>query len=92
MVAEREKQCIDDTLTRSRNEMSQLTATPNASVELLTQRADNERDRELSDCRAKAASENAEIATRERDEYALQAKQERDSASLMGILLSTRPR
>ena len=86
MVAEREKQCIDDALTHSRDEMAHLTATSDASVELLTQRAKNERDRELSECRAKADSENAEISTRERDEYALQAKQERDSASLMGIL------
>ena len=92
MVAEREQQCIDDALTHSRDEMAHLTATSDASVELLTQRAKNERDRELSECRAKANSENAEISTRERDEYALQAKQEHDSASLMGILLSTRPR
>jgi hypothetical protein len=91
MVAGREKQCIDDALTHSRDEMAHLTATSDASVELLTQRAKNERDRELSECRAKANSENAEIFTRERDEYALQAKQEHDSATLMGILLSTRP-
>ena len=92
IVAEREKQCIDDALTRSRDQMTHTTATSVASAELLTQRAEKERDRELSDCRARADSENVEISTRERDEYALQAKQERDSASLMGILLSTRPR
>jgi|SRR5271156_3110026 len=92
MVAAREKQCIDDALTHSHDEMAHLTATSDAFVELLMQRAKNERDREVSECRAKADSENAEISTRERDEYALQAKQEHDSATLMGILLSTRPR
>ena len=92
IVAEREKQCIDDTLTHSRDEMAHIAATSDASVELLMQRAKNERDRELSECRAKADGENAEISTRERDEYALQAQQERDRASLMMILTTTRPR
>ena len=92
MVAEREKQCIDDTLTHSRDEMAHVAATSDASVELLMQRAKNERDRELSECRAKAYSENAEISTRERDEYALQAKQERDNAALMWILTTSTPR
>ncbi len=91
-VGERENQFIADALTRNRDQMTHPTATSEASAELLAQRAKNERDREISDCRARADSENAEISTRERDEYALQAKQERDSASLMGILLSTRPR
>lgn len=92
MVATREKQCIDDALTHSRDEIARLAATSDAPVELLIQRAKNERDRELSECHAKADSENAEISTRERDQYALQAKQEHDNATLMGILLSTRPR
>ena len=92
MVAEREKQCIDDTLTHSRDEMAHIAATSDASAELLMQRAKNERDRELSECRAKADGQNAEISTRERDEYALQAKQERDSAALMMILTTSTPR
>jgi hypothetical protein len=91
-IAGREQQCMDNALARSRDEMARVTATSDASVELLMQRAQNERDRELSECRAKADSENAEISARERDEYALQAQQERAGASLMGILLSTRPR
>ena len=92
MVAAREKQCIDDALTHSSDEMVHLTATSDASVELLMQRAKNERDREQAKCRAKADSENAEISARERDEYALGARQEHDSATRMGILLSTWPR
>ena len=91
IIAEREQQCIDNTLTHSRDEMAHIAATSDASVELLTQRAKNERDRELSECRAKADSENAEISARERDEYALQAQQEHDRATLMMILMTTRP-
>jgi hypothetical protein len=91
-IAEREQQCIDNTLKLSRDEMAHTAATSDASAELLMQRAKNEGDRELSECRAKADGENAEISARERDEYALEAQQERDRASLMMILTTTRPR
>ena len=91
-IAEREKQCIDNTLTRSCDEIAHIGATSDASVELLIQRAKNERDYELSECRAKADMENAEISEQERKEYALQAQQEHDRASLMMILTTSRPR
>ena len=91
-IAEREQQCIDNTLKHGRDEMANIAATSDASVESLIQRAKNERDRELSECRAKADGQNAEISSRERDEYALEAQQERDRASLMMILTTTRPR
>jgi hypothetical protein len=91
-IAEREQQCIDNTLKHGRDEMANIAATPDASVESLIQRAKNKRDRELSECRAEADGQNAEISERERDEYALQAQQERDRASLMMILTTTRPR
>jgi hypothetical protein len=91
-VAEREKQCIDNTLTRSRDEMAHIAATSDASVELRTQRANNQRDRDLSECRAKAYTENAEISEQERKEYARQAQQEHDRASLMMTLTTSQPR
>jgi hypothetical protein len=91
-IAEREQQCIDNALKHSRDEMAHIAATSDASVESLTQRAKNERERELSECRAKADSDNAQISERERSEYALEAQQERDRASLMMILTTTRPR
>ena len=72
--------------------MAHMAATSGASAESLMQRAKNERDRELSECRAKADGDNAEISTRERDEYALQAQQERDRASLISILTTSQPR
>lgn len=92
IVAEHEKQCIDGTLARSRDEMALMAAQSGASAESLMQRAKNERDRELSECRAKADGDNAEISARERDEYALQAQQERDRASLISILTTSQPR
>ncbi len=91
-IAEREQQCIDNTLIHSRDEMAHLAATCDASGDLPMQRAKNERDRELSECRAKADSDNAQISERERSEYSLEAQQERDRASLMMILTTIRPR
>jgi hypothetical protein len=92
IVAEHEKQCIDGTLARSRDEMALMAAQSGAFAESLMQRAKNERDRELSECRAKADSDNAQISERERSEYALQAQQERDRASLISILTTSQPR
>ena len=37
-IAESEKQCIDETLTRSRDEMARIAATPDASVESQTEK------------------------------------------------------
>jgi hypothetical protein len=90
IIAEREKQCIDKTLTRSHDEMASIAATPDASVELRMEKINNERDRELSACRATADNENAEISRQESNEYELQAQQERDRASLMAILTTSR--
>jgi hypothetical protein len=90
-IAEREQQCIDNTLIHGRDEMAHLTATA-ASGDLPMQLAKNERDRQFSECRAKADSDNAQISERERNEYALEAQQERDRASLMMILTTTRLR
>jgi hypothetical protein len=91
IVAEHEKQCIDGTLARSRDEMAHLAATA-ASGDLPMRRAKNERDRELSECRAKADGDNAKISERERSEYVLRAQQEHDRASLMMILTTSQPR
>ncbi len=87
---ESEKQCVDETLNRCRDETERILATPDASVESRIQQEANERDRELSECRATADEENAEIAERERNEYELEAQQERDRASLMAILTASR--
>lgn len=92
IVAEREKQCIDKTLTRSRDDMARIAANADASVELLMQTESDERDRELLECRARAYQENAEISAQERNEYELQAEQDRERASLMMTLTTSVPR
>jgi hypothetical protein len=91
IIAAREKQCIDNTLAHSRDEMTPIAATSDASAESLMRRAKIERNRVLSECRAKADGENAEISERERSEYVLQAEQERDRAALMMTLTAARP-
>jgi type IV pilus biogenesis protein CpaD/CtpE len=90
-IAEREQQCIENTLKYSRDEVAQVTATSDASVDLLIQEANNERERELSECRSEAYRQNAESSERERDEYALQAQGEHDRASLIATLATSRP-
>ena len=87
-VAEREKQCIDEALTRSRHELAVDVATPDASADLRI-RENQERDRELSGCRARADKENAKISEHDRNEYELQAQQAHDQAALMMILTTS---
>jgi hypothetical protein len=91
IIAAGEKQCIDNALSHSRDEMTPIAATSDASAQSLMQRAKVERNRELSQCRAKADGENAEISERERSEYVLQEQQERDRAALMMTLTASRP-
>ena len=88
-IAESEKQCIDESMSRSRDEMARITATPDSSVESQTQRETYERDREISQCRVTANNEDAKISEQERKEYELQAQEERDRASLMAILTTS---
>jgi hypothetical protein len=90
-LAESEKRCIDGAITRSRDETAGESGTPDTTVELLKQKEAEERDREISQCRAWAYAENAKIAEQERDEYELQAEQERNSASFMAIVTMASP-
>lgn len=88
-IAGSEKQCIDETLTRSRDEMAHMVASPDATVESQTQKESYERDREVSQCRVTANNENAKISEQERKEYELQAQEERERASLMATLTTS---
>jgi hypothetical protein len=92
IIAAREKQCIDKTLARSRDEITGTTSTPDASAQSQMQKEGRERDREVLECHAKADQENAEIYAHERDEYELQAQQERHRAALIVILTTSGPR
>jgi len=90
ITAEREKRCIDVALGRSRDEKERIVATQDTSVELRIRQEADERDRELAECRATEDNENAKISEQERYEYELQAQEERDRASLMAILTTSR--
>jgi hypothetical protein len=82
-----EKRCIDEAQVRSRDKMAGMAASPDASVESQPQEAD--RDREISQCRAWADQENANIAEQERNEYELQAQQERSRALFMAVITTS---
>ncbi len=90
-IDESEKQCVDETLRRSRDEIARIAATPDASVKLETQRPNDERDGEVSQCHVWADNENAAIAEQERDEYELEANEERNRASHIAILTMSLP-
>ncbi len=86
-----EKRCIDEAQVRSRDKMAGMAASHDASVESQPQESDRERDREISQCRAWADQENVNIAEQERNEYELQAQQERSRALFMTVVAAPRP-
>jgi len=93
-ISGHERQCIRATVIRSNDQLARIAATPDfdPNTEILTQMVTNERDRELSECRAKAKREEDELSVRERAEYASRAKDERERSSLMMILTTSLPR
>ena len=86
MVAAREKQCIDEALARGRDETERIVGIPDPSIALQVEQEADERDREISLCRAAADNEAAEISERERNEYQVEAQQESNRASFMAIV------
>jgi hypothetical protein len=90
-IAERERQCINETVLRSNEQIAQIATTPDAFTEARTETAKNDRDREVSECKTNADRENAELSARERADYAEQARLGHDQATLMMILTASRP-
>ena len=84
-----EKRCIDEAQVHSRDKMADMAASHDTSVESQPQGADEERDREISQCRAWADQENANIAEQERNEYELRAQQERSRALFMAVVTTS---
>lgn len=93
-ISEHERQCIRATVIRSNDQLAKIAATPDfdADTQMLTQMVTNERDRELSECKANAKREEDKLSVRERAEYASRAKEERQRSSLMMILTTSLPR
>jgi Zn-dependent metalloprotease len=85
-----EKQCVDEAMKRSHDGIASITVTPNASLESQTQKINNTRDREISQCHALADHENAEIAEQERNEYESEEQQERSRAAFIAVLTTSR--
>jgi hypothetical protein len=90
-ISDREQQCIKGAVSRSNDPATQR-AQPDASAGQLAQQsgADDE-DREISRCKDAAQRDQAELAARERSAYQDEAQQQRDRASLMAILTTSRP-
>jgi hypothetical protein len=86
-----EHQCISEALARSRDAIARIAGTPDASIELQTQRVNNKRDREISECHAWADHEKAKIAEQERNEYELEAHQEQNRAQFLSIVTAPTP-
>ena len=78
----------------SNNQIAQITVIPdpNADTGARTQTVANDRQRELSNCKANADREEDQLSARERAEYQSQAKDERERNSLMMILTTSLPR
>jgi hypothetical protein len=89
-IANRAKQCVVAAVKRSGDEMERTKGSA-SSTKLRMQIAKDEREREISDCKAAEARENEELFSHDRKEYVLQAERERDRTTLMMILTTSRP-
>jgi hypothetical protein len=68
-VAHREQQCSHEAAIHSAAQIAQIAATPDALAGLRTRMAEDEGDRELSECKAKSERDNHALFARERGEY-----------------------
>lgn len=91
-IAVREQQCIDETETRSNDQVARIAAASDPDEEMLMQKANDERDRELYQCRTAADRENDELTSSERAQYQDDVQDERDRSALMMILTTSSPR
>jgi hypothetical protein len=89
-IAARAKQCV---LAATKHGSDEIKSTNGAGSATKTkvQIARDERDREISKCKAEEARENEALFSQERNEYVLQAEQERDRDTLIMILTTSRP-
>jgi len=89
-ISDREQQCIKDAVSRSNDPATQR-AQPAPPAGLVVQQAGADQDHEISQCKDAAQRDQAELSARERSEYQDEAQQQRDRASLMAILTTSRP-
>ena len=92
-ISAREQQCVRQVTNRTNDRIAQIDATADALTASRIHQAKDDRDRQLSECRAQADREKAQLSARERAaEYESQAQQEHDRAALMMILTTSQPR
>lgn len=91
-ISEREQQCVRQAVNRANDQVAQIDATPDALTASRTQKAKDDRDREVSECRTNADREEAQLSARESAKYKGQAQQARDRAALMMNLTTSRLR
>jgi hypothetical protein len=89
-IAARAKLCILAATKHGSDEMKPANGS-GATSKVNVQIAKDEREREISKCKAAEARENEELLAQERNEYVLQAEQERDRDTLIMILTTSRP-
>jgi hypothetical protein len=87
-ISEREQQCIKGAVSRI-NEQAAQVGKSDALAERVAWQADD--DQEISRCKDAAQRDQAKLAARERTEYEDEAQQQRDRASLMATLITSRP-
>ena len=65
-ISERERQCISATVIRSNDRIARIAATgdPDPHTGLRTQMVTDDRDRELSECKANAEREEEQLSAR----------------------------
>jgi hypothetical protein len=92
-ISGREQQCIRAALIRSNDQTAQIAASPglNSNTGVEMQNIVNDRDRELSKCKANADHEEEELSVCQRADYESRAKDERERSALMMILTTSQP-
>jgi hypothetical protein len=89
-ITDRARQCVAAVINRGRGEMHEPTGL-DSSTKSKMQIVTADREQEISKCKAAEAREKEELISQERSDYVLEAEQERDRASLMMILTTSRP-
>jgi hypothetical protein len=89
-ISDREQQCIKEAVGRSNDPAAQV-ARPDVPAGQMAQQADANEDHEISRCKDTAQHDQAALAARARAEYEDEIQEQRDRASLMGILITSRP-
>jgi hypothetical protein len=65
-ISQREQQCVKQAISRTNDRTVPIAAIPNAATGSQMQKAEDDRDRGILECKSIADREHAQLATRER--------------------------